>query len=157
MLLKAPSFGDVLHVAERMRPEDRREIFGTRWTDSNEDLARDVMRCGAFCWVAWTNDWPVAVFGAFPLHPGVWTVFLFATDDFRKIAFSLTKYVRRVMIPSLVKTGAHRAECRSIEGHTDAQRWLGMLGAKPEGFEAGYGRNGENYIKYVWNRDDVLS
>src|SRR3546814_12825662 len=79
------------------------------------------------------------------MHPGVWSVLLFATDEFHKIRLSLTKHVKRVMIPALVEVGAHRAECHSMEGHAEAHAWLELLGAEREGVRPRFGKNGEDF------------
>ncbi len=156
MRLAPPAYPDVLHVAANMRAADAAEIYATRWNDSPEELAADCMCVGGFCWSAGLER-PIAVIGALPIHPGVWSVFMFATDEFERIGISLTKYVKRVMIPALVQSGAHRAECRSAEGHTVAHRWLESLGAKVESVAREYGRNGEDYRVYVWRRENVVS
>lgn len=144
------NFPEVLHVARNMREWDAKEIYATRWTDDPAEVAADCMAAGKFSWLAYAGDTPVAVVGAWPAHPGVWSVFMFATDDFNAVAFSLTKFIKRVMIPALVKTGAHRAECHSIEGHEVAHRWLEFLGAKAEEPRKFYGRNRETFICYAW-------
>lgn len=151
MWLRKVTFPAALDVALRMREWDQREIFACRWNDNPADLARDCTAFPDFCWVA-GEERPIAVIGAQPMRPGVWCVFMFATDDFLKIRFSMTRFVKRVMVPALVQSGAHRAECHSMEGHTEAQAWLQALGAVRECTLVGYGRNGENFASFVWNR-----
>ena len=143
------------HVATNMREWDRREIYAGRWADDPERLAVDCTLYGAFGWLALASSTPIAVVGATPVHPGVWNVFMFATDDFRLISISLTKFVARVMIPALVQTGAHRAECKSMEGHVDAHRWLEFLGAEREATHHEYGRGKETFHTYVWRHRNV--
>jgi len=144
------TYESALFVAERMREWDHREIYATRWTEDPRVVAMDCAGAGSFSWCAGLEK-PIAVIGAIPTWPGVWSVFMFATDDFRRISFSLTKFVKRVMIPALRQTGAHRAECCSIEGHEIAHRWLELLGAKQEGPTIeDYGRNRESFRRYVW-------
>src|SRR3990167_3144441 len=153
MNLLPVTFARALHVAENMREWDKKEIYATRWHDSAEGLARDCVRCGAFGWIAAKDDVPIAAVGAVPVHPGVWSVFMFATDDFQQISLSLTKFVIRVIIPALKATGAHRAECLSMAGHDDAHRWLEVLGARQEGPPvAGWGKGGEDFVRFVWSR-----
>lgn len=154
MRLERPTFDAVLHVAERMREWDRREIFAARWNDDPFPLAAECMTYGEFTWIA-ALDEPIAFIGAAPMHPGVWSVLMFATDDFRRIRLSLTKHVVRVMIPALVEIGAHRAECHSLEGHDDAHDWLKLLGAQREGVRPGFGKNGEDFVCFSWRRPHV--
>lgn len=154
MKLVNPSLLDVLYVTRNMREWDRREIFATRFNDDPDQLAMDVMRWGPFWWVAGAEvdgrDRAIAVIGATEVWPGMWSVGMFATDDFHHIGLPLTRWVRRSMIPAIVKQGIRRGECRSIEGHEVAHRWLEMLGAKPEGELKAYGKGGETFITYVW-------
>lgn len=143
------------HVASRMREWDKREIYATRWNEDPVELAHDCASYGHFGWVAWGDEEPVAILGAVPMHPGCWSVFMFATNNFRHISFSLTKFVKRVMIPALADTGARRAQCLSMEGHEDAQKWLRLLGATPEEPMLDFGKNGETFIPFVWRRENV--
>ncbi len=146
---------DALHVATHMRDWDRKEIFATRWNDDVNDLAEDCCMVGSFAWVVYGETEPVALVGAHPVHPGVWGVWMFATDNFHQVSISLTKFVKRVMIPALVKAGAHRAECKSMEGHEEAHKWLEFLGAKRESTLKEFGKDGQDFHTYVWRREDV--
>lgn len=143
-------YNDAFYVAQRMRAADRKEIYATRWTDAPEDLARDVCMCGEFAWTLGLGGEPICCLGALALWPGVWSVWMFATDRFGEIGLSATRFVRQAMIPALTKTGAHRAECRSLAGHRRARAWLELLGARLEGREYVYGKNRERFVTYVW-------
>lgn len=151
--------GLALFVIERMRDWDRREVFATRFDDDETALLRE-MSVGALhgqqAWIAGRDDCPVAVYGHLPLWPGVWSMWLVATDNFRSIGKSMTRQVRDVILPALFGAGAHRLECRSMEGHSDAHRWLELLGARREATHRGYGRGGEDFHLYVWEAARVL-
>lgn len=138
----------VAYVAANMREMDRREIFATRWGDDTEALVDQVLQCGAFAYVA-SLERPIAAIGASPIWPGVWSVWMFATDEIDKIGLSLTRLARRRIIPTLRSVGAHRVECRSLEGYDVANAWLESLGAKEEAKLLKYGRNGEDFRLYV--------
>lgn len=138
-------------VADRMRPADRREIYATRWTDEPTDLVDSCMFSGQYGWVAGLER-PIAALGAIPMWPGAWSVWMFATDEFRQIRIGLTKFVARTMIPGLRASGAIRAECRSIADHEEAHRWLEVLGAHREAVLEHYGKRGESFFLYVWTR-----
>lgn len=137
------------YVARRLRDADRREVFATRWAASEKALAQD-MAASPLGWVAVADYGPVAAVGAIPRWPGVWSVWMLATDDFPKCRFSLTRHVRSVIIPALRETGAHRAECASLASHIEAHAWLRYLGAEKEATLRGYGRNGEDFLLFVW-------
>lgn len=152
MRLKPLDLADVHHVAVNMRDWDKREIYATRFLDDPLEVASDCMACPHFAWTAWGEKGPIAALGAVPMHPGVWTVWMFATDEFPAIGLHLTKFVKRGMIPALVKQNAHRAQCLSMAGHEEAHRWLRVLGARQEGSPlAGYGRNREDFLFFVWS------
>jgi hypothetical protein len=144
--------GLVLYVIGRMRAWDRREIFATRDGDSDLDLLEAVMASGDVSWIAGRDEEPIAVYGCRPMWPGVWSMWLFATDNLGRIGKSVTQHVRTVIVPGLFREGARRLECRSMEGHTDAQRWLLHLGAVREGTNRAFGRDGEDFHVYVWGR-----
>lgn len=155
MLVRPINIKDAAFVAENMREWDRREIFATHWRDEGPfGVARDAVACGDFGWIL-GRDKPIATIGAYPMHPHVWSVYMFATDDFRQIRISATKFARRVIIPALVAADFRRAQCLSMEGHTDSHRWLEALGAKRESVLREYGRDGEDFVMFSLSRDDV--
>lgn len=153
MILQDVTADGALHVAAGMRDADYREIFATRWNDDLVDLTVDCLNARRFSWIACADDGtPVAVVGAWPTHPGVWQVYFFTTDRWSQISLSLTRWIRRVMIPALRNAGAHRAECKSLSSHTEAHRWLEFLGASQEATLRGYGKDGEDFLLFVWTR-----
>lgn len=137
-------------VIEAMRADDRHEIFACRNSDCDDALERDVLSLGPISWVAGNDSGPIALFGCETMWPGVFSMWLFATDNFPQIRFSMTKLVKRDIVPMMFDAGAHRLEARSIEGHTTAQRWLERLGAAREATLVGYGRNREDFHIYTW-------
>jgi RimJ/RimL family protein N-acetyltransferase len=139
----------VHHVAHNMREWDRREIFATRFDDDSSALADIALASTRVSWVAGI-DAPIAAFGCSPMWPGVWSMWLFATDDFRHIGFPVTKLIVRSIVPMLFEAGAHRLEARSMEGHEDAQRWLEVIGAQREATLHGYGRDGQDFHVFTW-------
>lgn len=149
-----PPFEDVLVVASNLRARDQEEIFATRWADSPEQLAGDVVKTGAFRWGAYVDGKPVAMIGAAPAWPNVWSVWAFGTDDWPRAVRALTKHVRRFMIPALMKAGAQRAFCYAMASHDDARRWLTALGAVEETTLANWGKNGQTFVCYCWLRKD---
>lgn len=151
MKLAEPSLIDVAYVCGRMRPDDARELFATRFDDDRDRLAIDVLsRWGPMYWVAGTER-PIAVIGATEQWPGVWQVGMFATDEFPQIGRQLTRWVIQRMIPTIREVGVHRAEAKSIEGHDAAHRWLECLGAvrDPAPLRK-FGKGGETFFNYVW-------
>lgn len=149
------TYDNILEVAENIRAEDAREIYATRWSESPQALADHCLHAGDFAWVFGDETGPIAVVGAVPTWPNVWSVFMFATDRFGKIGLGLTRHVKRVMIPAMVDVGVHRASCYSIEGHEEAHRWLKVLGAEVEHTCKFFGKDGETFYCFSWTLDKV--
>jgi hypothetical protein len=150
MNLTEPAHQPVLYVAAHMRERDAEEIYNVRFDANPFHLMNDVMAQSSFAWVAWHDGKPAAVFGGAPRHPGVWQMFAFGTDDFNRIARSLTRFAQRDVIPRLFgELGAHRLQADSHIRHVDAHRWLKRLGAVEESVRKGYGRDGSDYLHFV--------
>ena len=140
----------VAHVCAHMRALDRAEIVATRADDDAPAVADATMTLARFGGVAWWNDEPVAVACAMPLWPGVWSVGMYATDRWPRVARATTRWIASHLMPDLIAAGAHRAECRSLATHVTAHRWLERLGAMREGTLADCGRNRETFYLYAW-------
>lgn len=147
-----PSFDDILAVVRNMRECDREEIYATQWNDDPALFAERVYAVSGFCWVAWLDGRPAAVVGAAPERPNVYAAFAFGTDEWPRVVLSVTRHIRRFMIPALINAGCHRVSCASHAHHTEAHKWLERLGAEREAVHPGYGRGGETFFLYVWKR-----
>jgi hypothetical protein len=75
---------------------------------------------------------------------------MMATPRFPAIGKRLTRWSRRVMIPSIVEAGCHRAEARSLHSHDQAHAWMQSLGAKRESVLRRYGREKQDFHLFVW-------
>lgn len=143
----------VYHVVERMRAKDKTEIYATQWTEDPWALTNGILRMGDFGFVLHADDGePVVCCGAVAMWPGVWSVWMFATDRFDEISREFHKWTRRVYFPSLDIAGWHRLECRSLATHEVAHRWLEVLGAYKESEVANYGKHGEPFLLYCWTK-----
>lgn len=145
----------VERIVANMREIDMREISATQI--SMDGFVDQVMALSGFAFVA-GRDVPIAVIGAAPLWPGVWSAFCFGTADFEKCGGTLTKFYMRYMVPTLRQAGAHRIECASIADHETAHQWLRVLGFSYEGVMRGYGKGGEDFYRFaqVMEADHVL-
>lgn len=147
----------MLQISSNLRPRDFEELTATRYgTDPKglaEGIARDAVHTGAFRWAAYLDGRPVAAVGAFPRWPNVWTAWAFGTDEWPKVVLRLTKHVRGFMLPALLNAGATRVDALSLETHSDARAWLEYLGARPENVLDKWGKNGQNFVCYVWTRE----
>jgi len=153
--LKAePGRDDVLYVAQNMRAADREEIYATQWTDTPGELTENVMRAGAFRWGVYVDGLPIAMIGATPRWPGVWQAWAFGTRDWKHVAFTLTRHVRRFMVPALMNSGALRVDAYALASHTSSNKWLRSLGATPGKTLDNWGKNGETFVCFSWLRQD---
>lgn len=142
----------VEYVCLNMREIDRREVYGMRTHDDPFLLAKEIIAVAPFGRVAIAEHEgrPAAIIGVTPLWPGVWSAWAFGTDEWDRVAIKLTRHALRVLKPFLLERGAHRMQCESRIGHSDAHRWIQALGARPESVLRGYGRDGTDYVQFAW-------
>ena len=141
------------YVVNNMRQKDKEEIFATRWSEEPAELTRSILNSGEFSFVGHADDGePVVCAGAVPMWPGVWSVWMFATDRFNEIALSTTRFAKQVFFPALTGAGWHRLECHSLDKHYIAHKWLESLGAYKESEKKSYGKNGEGFFVYCWTK-----
>lgn len=150
---------NVLAVASWMRQADAREIFALQpYTTDIRRIARFCAEASSHGAVAFADDGaPIAALGAVPNWPGMYSVWMFATDRWPHVALATTRYARRVLIPALIDAGAHRAFCHSLAAHRVAHSWLAMLGARKTAYLPNWGRAREDFVLFTWELDDVLS
>ena len=151
--LSEPS--EVHDVALRMRQRDYDEISCLRWSDTREELANDLIHAFADFQNIYTigrDDENIAIIAYVPLRKGVWSLGMFATDNFQKVGKFLTKRIIRDIIPSLSAAKAHRIEAQSISGYDEVHKWLKFLGLKEEAKLNGFGKNGEDFVQFSWVR-----
>ena len=150
MPLRALNLPDVWAVAQEMRAADRREIFATRFDEDALALAEDIIASepvGAI--VAAADGAAVAALGGIEMWPGIWSLWMFATDRWPEVAKETTRFARRVLWPALLRLRLKRGECRSALEHETAHRWLRFLGGEIEAIYPAYGKGGETFIGFV--------
>jgi hypothetical protein len=141
---------DVLTICQNLRTKDRMEIFATRFDSEPEDLLVSTMALTDTSWIAYDGDVPVAVFGIMPIAPNVWSAYAFATDRFPRIALSLTRFIKRGIIPSLLATGAKQVQAMVWTEYHQARKWLSGFGAREEAVIPNLGKNGEDFALTIW-------
>lgn len=144
-----PNLLALAYIAANIRDVDAAEVFAGAATNP-DILACDTLRSGGVQWIAWADGVPVASFGGTQAWPGVWSVWMWATDRWPDVALSVHRQIKRVLIPELLARGGHRGQCASLATHTEAHRWLESLGFQAEGTLRGFGRAGEDFIMYGW-------
>lgn len=145
------------HIIANLRPRDRAEIFALRWDDDERALLDETLPwCGDMCWI-WERDHvPVAAQGAMPVRPGVWAVWAFGTESWPSVILDMTRHAKRFIIPAVLRSGAHRAECRALSSHGDSRRWIEALGGRLECILEGFGRDAEDFAFYTWRAKDYV-
>jgi hypothetical protein len=153
--------GSISYVCNNMRESDRLEIFGLRPHDSPMVLAYEihsVLANNGRGRVAWHDGKPVAVIGFAEYWPGVWQVIMVGTNEFRYVAMDCIRWFRIQAAELMSLHGGRRLQCDSRVSQY-GQGFLQTLGAKPEGTMKRYGKDGSDYIRYVWlagENDQVL-
>ena len=152
MIAANPKFRELIHVCRNLRELSREEMYMTSEIEE-PDLLAEQMVGDRLQWVAYHDGKPAAVIGARQAHPGVWNLYGFGTDDYEHIMLEVTKHARRVMMPEVKATGAHRAQALSPADHVETHKWLRFLGAKEEARLGGFGKNGEDVLVFAWRRE----
>jgi len=135
------------------RAHDLEEIYTLQGHRDPFLITNAAMAYQNFGWVAWADE-PAAVFGAAPIHAGVWNVFLLATAQFPKVMLGLTQFAKRTVVPKLFdELGAHRLQCDLHEKHKFVHRWVELsFGAWREGVMENYAPDGADYFRYVLSK-----
>lgn len=150
------SYEDCRYIALNLPPESAAEMAATRGMDRVPDqLASACDHFRQFAMIAYKDGEPVAIMGAIPLHPGVYSAYMFATARFPEVVWTVTKWARRVFFPTLRTLGAHRVEALSIATYHKTHRWIEAIGAKQEQVVPRFGQNREDFIRfvYMWDED----
>ena len=145
-------YRDVVEISRNMRPADADEILPLIWGHTPENLAALVLAGGELIFVARHGSTPVAAFGAVEIKPSNWQVWAFATPQWPKVVLAVSKYLRRRIMPIVEGRGGNRAECWSLSTHTDAHRWIEMMGGEREATVSDYGPHRKTYHLYAWTR-----
>lgn len=152
----SPLAFDIDYVSMNMRQKDMAEVSNVFWTDNPLAIAAAVIKTinqGNFAACCYRNDVPVALIGWREVHPGVLEGWSYATDAFSTISTSLTKFVIRVLRPSLEGSKVHRLQAISRFDHFEAHAWMRTIGMKPESTLKRYGVDGSDYIMFAATRD----
>lgn len=144
----------VYDVSLNMRERDLKEILAVCWESDRESLAKGLAgRYGTapMCVVFGRDESPICVLSAVCAHPGVWSIGLWATDQFDVIGRYVTRWALRYFFPALKLSGLHRLECKSIIGYDEVHEWLRFLGMHEGNVEKMYGKNGEDFVTFYWH------
>lgn len=153
MMLPHAAPTEIRYVCQNLRRSSKEDVFGV--TDATpEEFAEIMIATPGFKWVGYAKGMPAALIGAYPMHPGVWGLFGFGTDNWKLIWRDVTRTARRDMMKAVADAGAHRAQCLSPATHRETHSWLRMLGATLETPMPRYGTDGQDYVMFAWVRDN---
>jgi hypothetical protein len=88
------------------------------------------------------------------MTPKALTVALLATDEWEDVAREVYRWGVKEAKPYLLRSGYVRVECRTMEGHDEAIRFLEHFGFVLETRIARYGLSGKAFLQYAWRFDD---
>lgn len=141
----------VLNSAKRISNLDKIDLGMLSFEENIEDICLsllDMCDNSGYCWVFSYNNQPEAFYGVCETLPGIWSVFGFGTENFYKIKYTVTKFIKRRVIPILIAKKARRAVAL-VRG--DGNKWLQNLGAKIEVVLKNWGKDGSNYTMLTWD------
>lgn len=160
VVLLPPTLADIRHVMHNLREMDRIEAAARVTDERPEAMIHRWFLAVPLALVAHAifapgNREPVGLLLIIEMTAGVAEVSLIGTDRLDEVIRPLTRHFLRVLKPALLKSGLRRMECRALEGHVSARRWLKWLGAVEECEIPDGGKNGETYFQYAWRKSDV--
>lgn len=158
MKIETPTPELVRHVALNMRARDHREVLALRFSKDPADLVDEWKAIRSLIVmegiITADDGEPVSLIGITLAGPGLGNAHMIATDRWPEVARAAHRFVRRVAFPRLIEPVLRRLECRCLEDHTVARRWLKQLGFHEEGRHPALGENGETYLTFGWINPD---
>lgn len=141
-------------IVLNMRERDAVEIYNMRPHDSPLQLVEEIkmMTRGHRRALAWSDRTKrPAAFAAFTENwTGCWNIWMFGTDDFKDCAIELIRWFRKEAVDILTHCKGHRLQCESRFDHEEAHKMLRAFGAVEENRLRRYGKDGSDYIQFVW-------
>lgn len=140
-------------ITANLREADQREIF-CQLPDGFKTYEIAAMMLGAGdAFIAYLDDLPVCFFGAHPLNICTLDAWAMGTDKTRRVIHAVTRHMITEYAPLAIKAGFRTMECRSHVEHHEAHRWLTSTGAVANGAPFVYGKDGEKFQLFRWDRD----
>ena len=150
------NYTDLRFLAMNLRPEDRLELSVTRDVDDYNGLAW----AGAYSkWrkVAIWDRRPVFGFGASeipsePHHVHVWG---FGCTSAVHALKPVTRYIKKIMIPEILLSGAVEAQAVSHPANEISHRWLKFLGFQLKATITGIGPRKQDMLLFTVSANDL--
>lgn len=139
-------------VCNNLRARDRAEIACYGYTPA---MAVEAFLVPAVLARAFNDaQGPQALIAFHALTPATLAVSLMATERWPAVARRVFRWGHARARPFLLDRGFLRAECRTMEGHDDAIRFLERLGFVRECHVPVFGATGATFIQYAWRLND---
>ncbi len=146
------------YVLHNLRADDSHEFRAILPKYNLAYVALSVLYHSSLSWAVVDEQTgePIAIFGAASgnQYPGVCTVYAFGTDRWGDALLLITRHILRYMIPHLKAAGFHRAECMALSNRVDIQRWMKLLGGRPEATLSERSTTREDITVYVWKANE---
>jgi hypothetical protein len=138
-------------VMTHLRDKDWEEVTATVFNGDIDAVCQEIWTTPGLRFEArLTTGEPAVIGGVVFIWPGLANGWMFGTDRWSGVALEVTRTVKRVILPALDRERVHRLECKAIEGHTDVDRWLAMLGFQREAVIAQFGQGRQDFV--LWAR-----
>lgn len=166
-MLSDLDYNSLEYICLNLREQDKAEIYGMRGHDNALQLAMEshaYIKNNGRGVVAWWNGKPCAIAAMSEDWPGVWSIWMFGTDDFKSGAIELLRWFRKEANDILTVCKGHRIQCDSMASYEEAHKMIEAMGGRKEHVFRHYGRakddgsEPDDYIRYVWlkERDSAI-
>lgn len=145
---------DALYVAQRMRENDAREVYATRWDETPWRFAVDCAGLPGVSWCALLDGEPVVIGGVALHQPGIGQAWMVGTDKFSRVAVKLTRFSRDIIARMLRDdSGINRIQAFSAAFHEESHAWLKAVGLNAVAPLPKYGKDGEDFLIFYGLRE----
>jgi hypothetical protein len=151
------TYNDLEFICMNMRERDKAEIYALRPHDNPLQLAMEAhaqIRNLGRGQVAWWKGKPAAALAFTEDWPGVWSIWMFGTDDFKNVAIELVRWARKEANEILKVCKGHRIHCDSKSDYEEAHKLIEAAGGKREFTMRRYGKDGEDFTRFIWLREE---
>lgn len=139
-------------VTANMREVDKREIYCQLPDGTKSHEVAHMMLMSGDAFVAYLDDLPVLFFGAHAMNVCTLEAWAMGTKHTRRVLHAATRHLITDYGPRAIEAGFLSMECRSHVEHHEAHRWLESTGAVVNGAPFVYGKGGEKFVLYRWDR-----
>jgi len=143
---------DVAAVFARLRERDCDELAAYGWTP--EDAWQAFLQPAVLARAFKDGEGAQALIAFHAVTPACLAASLMATDRWPHVARAVYRWGHVTARPFLLSRGFMRAECRTLDGHADAIRFLERLGFVRECHVPLFGARGATFIQYAWRLND---